>query len=63
MVDNLTGGAGFHSKLHNVDEFSARPKFQPDLEYGHRRHRLGGRRSVKYQQMMRKLVDNPIRKK
>ena len=32
MVDNLTGGAGFHSKNHNLAEFEALPKSAHNAE-------------------------------
>ena len=56
MVDNLSGGAGFHSTHHSESEFEARPRFTPDNGFGHRFYKVGGRRGVKYQQMMRKLT-------
>ena len=57
MVDNLAGGAGFHKKNHKTDEFKATGRFDPDsVRYGHRYHKVGGRRSVQYQRMMRAYV-------
>ena len=58
MVDNLAGGGGFHVLNHRKKELSVTGKFDPDsARYGHRRHKIGGRRSVKYQQMMRSYVN------